>query len=164
MIDYYLQKQSPDVFYKKGVLRNFTKFTRKHLCQSPFLKKLQKKRLWHRCFPVDFVKFLITLFSQNTSGDCFCTERIISSYVNSSFSFLYFFVYSWNAVNYHYLRYIQIRSFFWSVFYHIWNEHGDLRRWISVFSPNLGKYRQEIKSVLGKHKVAKFLLRARFVF
>ena len=27
-------KQSPEVLYKKGVLRNFTKFTGKHLCQS----------------------------------------------------------------------------------------------------------------------------------
>ena len=28
---------------------------------------LLKKRLWHRCFPVNFVKFLITPFLQNTS-------------------------------------------------------------------------------------------------
>ena len=27
-----------------------------------------KKRLWHRCFPVNFVKFLRTPFLQNTSG------------------------------------------------------------------------------------------------
>ena len=27
-----------------------------------------KKRLWHRCFPVNFVKFQWTPFSQNTSG------------------------------------------------------------------------------------------------
>ena len=48
------------MFYKKGVLRNFTKFTGKHLCQSLFFNKvaglrpasLSKKRLWHRCFPV----------------------------------------------------------------------------------------------------------------
>ena len=56
-------------FVKRGVLRNFTKFTGKHLCQSLFLIKLQvrpatllKKRLWHKCFPVNFVKFLRTLF------------------------------------------------------------------------------------------------------
>ena len=30
----------PEVFYKKGVLRNFIKFTGKHLCRSPFLIKL----------------------------------------------------------------------------------------------------------------------------
>ena len=29
---------------------------------------LLKKRLWHRCFPVNFVKFLTTPFLQNTSG------------------------------------------------------------------------------------------------
>ena len=27
------KKQPPDVFYKKGVLRDFTKFKGKHLCQ-----------------------------------------------------------------------------------------------------------------------------------
>ena len=58
------------VFCKKGVLRNFTKFTGKHLCQNIFFNKvaglkpatLLKKRLWHRCFPVNFVKFLRTPF------------------------------------------------------------------------------------------------------
>ena len=70
------QKQPPEVFYKKGVLRNFTKFIRKHLCLSLFFNKvaglrpaaLLKKRLWHRCFPVNFVTFLITPFLQNTPG------------------------------------------------------------------------------------------------
>ena len=54
----------------KGVLRNFTKFTGKHLCQRLFFNKVAglrpatilKKRLWHRCFPVNFVKFLRTPF------------------------------------------------------------------------------------------------------
>ena len=55
---------------KKGVLRNFAKFTGKHLCQSLFFNKvaglrpasLLKKRHWHGCFPVNFAKFLRTLF------------------------------------------------------------------------------------------------------
>ena len=41
----------------------------------PFLINLQaqlatilKKRLWHRCFPVNFAKFLRILFLKNTSG------------------------------------------------------------------------------------------------
>ena len=34
------QKQSPEVFYKKSVLRNFTKFTEKHLCQSLLFNKV----------------------------------------------------------------------------------------------------------------------------
>ena len=61
---------------KKGVLRNFAKFTGKHLCQSLFFNKvaglrpatLLKKRLWHRCFPVNFAKFLRTPFLQSISG------------------------------------------------------------------------------------------------
>ena len=59
---YSKQKQSPG-----GVLKNFAKFTGKHQCQSLFLIKLQSlgpdiKRLWHRCFPVNFAKFLRTSF------------------------------------------------------------------------------------------------------
>ena len=34
------QKQPPEVFCKKGVLRNFAKFAGKHLCQSFFLNKI----------------------------------------------------------------------------------------------------------------------------
>ena len=30
----------PEVFYKKGVLRNFAKFSGKHLCQSLFFNKV----------------------------------------------------------------------------------------------------------------------------
>ena len=54
----------------KGVLRNFAKFTGKHLCHSLFFKKIAglrpltffKKRLWHRDFHVNFAKFLRTPF------------------------------------------------------------------------------------------------------
>ena len=55
----------PEVFYKKGVLRSFAKFTGKHLCQSLFFNKvagltpatLLRKRLLRRCFPVNFANF-----------------------------------------------------------------------------------------------------------
>ena len=51
---------------RKGVLKNFAKFTAKHLCQSLIFNKvaglrpptLLKKRLQLTCFPVNFVKFL----------------------------------------------------------------------------------------------------------
>ena len=54
-----------EVFCKKGAFKNFAKFTGKHLCQCLFLNKvanlrpgnLLKSRLWHRYFPVNFVKF-----------------------------------------------------------------------------------------------------------
>ena len=55
---------------KKGVIRNFTKFTGKHLCHTFFNKvaALLKKRQWHRCYPVKFEKFLRTPLVQNMSG------------------------------------------------------------------------------------------------
>ena len=60
----------PEVFCKHDVLRNFTKFTGKHLWQShqktPVAglgpATLLKKRLWHRCFPLNFTTFLRRLF------------------------------------------------------------------------------------------------------
>ena len=57
----------PEMFCKKGVLRNFPKFTGKQLCQSLFFNKVAalrplKKRPWHRRFPVNFPKFLRTPF------------------------------------------------------------------------------------------------------
>ena len=56
----------PEVFCKKGAYTNLAKFTGKHLCQSLLFNKvaglrsatLLKKRLWHKCFPVNFGKFL----------------------------------------------------------------------------------------------------------
>ena len=68
------QKQPPDVFYENRCSKKFHKIYSKHLCQSLFLIKFQvwsnfiKKRLWHKCFPVNFAKSLRTSFWQNTSG------------------------------------------------------------------------------------------------
>ena len=67
---FFVRSSHQEVFCKKGVLRNFEKLTRKHLCGSLFFDKvaglrpatLLKKRLWHRCFPVNFVRFLRTPF------------------------------------------------------------------------------------------------------
>ena len=57
------------MFFKIGVLKNFAKFTGKHLCQSLFFNKVAivspatlLKRDWHMCFPVNFAKFLRTSF------------------------------------------------------------------------------------------------------
>ena len=56
--------------YRKGALRDFTKFTGKYLCQRIFFNEVAclrpatslKMSLWHRCFPVNFAKFLRTPF------------------------------------------------------------------------------------------------------
>ena len=49
------------MFFKIGVLKNFSNFTVKHLCWSLVFNEV-KKRLQRRCFYVKFVKFLGTLF------------------------------------------------------------------------------------------------------
>ena len=71
----------------KGIIRNFAKFTGKHLSQSLFFYNAAgletcnfiKKRLRHRCFPVNFAKFLRTPFtkhlwitSSNSMKDSLC--------------------------------------------------------------------------------------------
>ena len=55
---------------KTGVLRNFVNFIEKHLYWSLFLIELQAKRLKHRCFPVEFTKFLKIY-------DCFKIKRLL---------------------------------------------------------------------------------------
>ena len=62
------------MFYKIDVLESFVEFTGKQLCLSLFLNKVVdrrpttviKKRLWHRCFPVIFLKYLRTRFLKYT--------------------------------------------------------------------------------------------------
>ena len=59
----YSQKQPPEAFYKKIVFESFAIFTRNHQRWSFFLIKVCnfiKKRLQHRCFPVNIAQFLRT--------------------------------------------------------------------------------------------------------
>ena len=59
---------------KEFILKNFAKFTDKHLCYRLFFNKvaglrpatLLRKSFWHRSFPVNFEKFLRTLLFENT--------------------------------------------------------------------------------------------------
>ena len=58
----------PEVFWKKGVFKNFAKFTGKHLCQSLF-------------FPVNFAKFLRTpIFTEHLSWLLLKSENKSHSY------------------------------------------------------------------------------------
>ena len=49
-------------FYKINALKNLAIFTGKHLCWRFFLINFIKKRLQHRCFPVNIAKCLSTAF------------------------------------------------------------------------------------------------------
>ena len=76
-----------ELFCKKGVLKNFPKFTGKHLCQSLFFNKVAGltpvtlfiKRLWTQVFSCEFAKFLRTPFLVEhlwwlLLGSCFKVE------------------------------------------------------------------------------------------
>ena len=68
-----IQNQPPEVFFKKGALTIFAKFTGKHLRQSLVFNKiadlrpatLLKTRLWRRCFPVNFANFKNFIFIEH---------------------------------------------------------------------------------------------------
>ena len=63
-----IQKQPPEVFCKKRCSQKFCIIHRK--TPSQFCN-FNKKRPWHRCFPVNFMIFLRTTFSYRTQpGDC----------------------------------------------------------------------------------------------
>ena len=90
----------------KDVLKNFVKFTAKHLNQS-----LWQRRLWHLCFPVNIAKFLRTPFLQNKSGRLLlyvflpwnnCTVFFYKNYVNRTYALLFLRIlpkWPWNILN-----------------------------------------------------------------
>ena len=64
----------PRCSIKKGDLQNFTKFTGKNLCQSLFQAEacnFINKRLWHRCFHVNFVKFSRIAYLRSSQPEVF---------------------------------------------------------------------------------------------
>ena len=58
-----IKKQPPEVFYKTKVLKNFAKFTGKHLCQSFFF--VIKLQAWGQTY----VTFYFEVFFANISKD-----------------------------------------------------------------------------------------------
>ena len=74
----------PEVFFKKRCSQKFHKIDRKTPVPETLFNKvaglrpatLLKKSLWHRCFPVNFVKFLRNLFQRASPDDCFQKTKI----------------------------------------------------------------------------------------
>ena len=70
-----MQKQPSKGFLKKGVMKNFVEFTRKHVPESLFFDKVKlcrsaaslKTRPQRRVFLVNFAKFVRTRLSHNTT-------------------------------------------------------------------------------------------------
>ena len=67
------------MFFEIGVLKVCNIHRKTPVLESLFSKVASleacnfiKKRLQHRCFPVNIAKFLIKLYLKNTTGGCFC--------------------------------------------------------------------------------------------
>ena len=61
---------------KKGVLKNFAKFTKKYLCWRFFFENfIEKETLAQESF-CEFAKFFRTTFLQSTSGDYLLTTSV----------------------------------------------------------------------------------------
>ena len=71
-------------FYKT-FLKSFVKFTEKDLCQSLFFKTFCnfKRRLWHKCFPLNSEIFKKHCFCKMPSGHCFCSLKNHSESIQS---------------------------------------------------------------------------------
>ena len=73
----------PVAFFKKEVLKCFTKLTGKHLRPATSLKK----RFWHRCFLVNFGKFLRVPFLQKNFGRLLPTWELRRDYIITCIKF-----------------------------------------------------------------------------
>ena len=104
--------------YKKSesIWCSMKKRTFLRISYGPRPTSLLKKRLWHRCFPMIFAKFLRTTFLQNASGRL----RLLK---------LYYFTYLFPL-----RKKCRKKEFFWSVFSCIQSEYRKMRTTkISVF-------------------------------
>ena len=77
LCDMFFRSSRPEVFCKKGVVRNFAKFTGKHLCQSLFLNKVpglrpsaynfNKKETLAQAFSCEFCEISKNTFCYRTA-------------------------------------------------------------------------------------------------
>ena len=76
---------------EKWVLRDFVKFTGKHLSQSFFFNKIEDlklQRLYYRCIPVNFAKFLGTTILQKTSWRLHLSVTIFAKNLHHKYSIM----------------------------------------------------------------------------
>ena len=67
-----IQKQPPEVFHKKGVLKNLA---------NNFIQKT----LQHMCFSVNITKFLKTHILKNSANGCFLKFNVLYTPITSLF-------------------------------------------------------------------------------
>ena len=82
-------KHTPGMFCEKGLLKNFTKFTEKHLCRSLIFNKvagrrsttLLKRGIQRSSFPVMFATLSKTPFLENTSRRLLLRYYVIKIFI-----------------------------------------------------------------------------------
>ena len=77
------------MFYKRGVLRNFTKFTGKHLRQRLFLIKLQKESL-AQVFSCEFCEIFKNTFFYRTHLRWLVLKHVFPALIGSFFTIFIF--------------------------------------------------------------------------
>ena len=93
-----LRSSRLQMFFKIGVLKNFSIFARKLLCWRLFLiNLLLKKRFQHRCFPVNIAKFLRIAVLWSTFYSLYffeilCDDRILWTSLGTKLTFFIFLV------------------------------------------------------------------------
>ena len=100
---------------KKDVLRNFAKFTGKHLCQSLFFNK----RIWHRCFPMNFANLLRTPFFIEPLW-LLLLKPVIWFHLHVLISTCFFLVILISFLT----RFYSILPYFWLIFNWFWSMLG----------------------------------------
>ena len=73
-------RRQMQVFYKNVVLENFSQFTRKHLCQIFYFKKVSGRS--QGCFRLKFCEiFKKTFFYRTSTNGWFCLEDFCDSHL-----------------------------------------------------------------------------------
>ena len=122
----------------KGVLRNFSKFTGKHLRQILSFNKvagllfnkvvglrpatLLKNRLWHRCFPVNFCEISKNTFCYRTppvAASVFCKRKDVAVKIEKLKAFIikYYNISKSYSVQFHLFDLVNLSYFY---FFYPW--------------------------------------------
>ena len=98
------EKQSPEMFYKRHCSSQFRNIRRKTLVLESLFNNVAglkacnfiKKRLQHRCFPVNIAKFLRTLILKSIWEGLFHMDNN-NYFIDSYISLLSWFIFHWSC-------------------------------------------------------------------
>ena len=138
------------MFCKKGVLRNFAKFTGKHLCQRFYFNKvvgLSLQLYWNRdsgksVFLWILRNFWEHLFLQNTSNSCFCS-KLMGTWAHAyktikNYGFLRIIL-TWFFLTKTFKNFIKHNLFIQNLYMFFYIRKTFVRKWASKFPQTVRK-------------------------